>query len=82
MNRPDFREMSPGCAKAYSGGTQICGAPDQITNPEYDAANPDPDIPIKIDYHLHRAEIHNVDLRSGNDRKPPQKKRDLRFEEC
>ncbi len=62
VNRPDFREMSPGCALSYAGGYEICGAPEEIDNPEWSPDAP-PDVPRTVPYQLQRAEIHNVDLR-------------------
>lgn len=62
LNRPDFREMSPGCATAYAGARRICGAPEEIANPEYTPDSP-PGVPATIPYTLQRAVIHNVDAR-------------------
>ncbi len=34
LNRPDFREMSPGCATTYAGGGEVCGA--GVDDPDYE----------------------------------------------
>jgi outer membrane receptor protein involved in Fe transport len=52
LNRPDFREMSPGCVSAYIGGGDVCGAPETI---DVDGE--------EVPYRLNRTVIHNVDAR-------------------
>jgi outer membrane receptor protein involved in Fe transport len=62
VNRPDFREMSAGCAMGYAGAGMICGAPAEVENPEWTPDSPD-EVPPTIPYTLVPATIHNVDAR-------------------
>jgi outer membrane receptor protein involved in Fe transport len=60
LNRPDFREMSPGCVRSYAGGGEKCGAPTEIPNPDWTTGSEDPRY---LPYQLNRTVIHNVDAR-------------------
>ncbi len=60
LNRPDFREMSPGCVSSYAGGGEVCGAPKEIPNPNWSTGS---EAPRYLPYKLNRTVIHNLDVR-------------------
>lgn len=60
LNRPDFREMSPGCVSSYAGGGDVCGAPTEVLNPDWTS---DSDEERYLPYKLNRTVIHNADVR-------------------
>ncbi len=60
LNRPDFREMSPGCVNSYAGKGDVCGAPTKMPNPAWTTGSGEDRY---LPYQLNRTVIHNVDAR-------------------